>query len=104
MPAAKLLIEFYFLRRAASPCVHGHKASNMGWGLCACLCVDTRTGCGLVERASASPCRHSPPPPVYSPIREWRQESVIALTSADHPFPVCYFTVSVVKYSLLSKI
>lgn len=60
MPAAKLLIEFYFLRRAASPCVHGHKASNMGWGLYACLCVDTRTGCGLVERASVSPCRHFP--------------------------------------------
>lgn len=73
MPAAKLLIEFYFLRRAAFPCVHGHKASNMGWGLCDRLCVDTRTGCGLVERASASPCRHSLSlsfPPVYSPIRE----------------------------------
>lgn len=70
MPAAKLLIEFYFLRRAAFPCVHGHKASNMGWGLCDRLCVDTRTGCGLVERATASPCRHSPPLTVYSPIRE----------------------------------
>lgn len=103
MPAAKLLIEFYFLRRAASPCVHGHKASNMGWGLCARLCVDTRTGCGLVEHASASLCRHSPSLLSILPS-ERRQELVIALTSADHPVPVCYFTVSVVKYSLLSKI
>lgn len=61
MPAAKLLIEFYFLRRAASPCVHGHKASNMGWGLCARLCVDTRTGCGLVERGAVLPADTPPP-------------------------------------------
>lgn len=58
MPAAKLLIEFYFLRRAASPCVHGHKASNLGWGLCDRLCADTRTGCGLVERAGADAPSH----------------------------------------------
>ncbi len=67
MPAAKLLIEFYFLRQAASPCVHGYKASNMGWGLCAHLCVDTRTGCGLVERAGAAlPADSLPPSCLFS--------------------------------------
>lgn len=55
MPAAKLLIEFYFLRRAGSPCVHAHNASD-GLGPLCCLFVDTGTGCGLVERAQASPC------------------------------------------------
>lgn len=97
MPAAKLLIEFYFLRQAASPCVHGHKASNVGWGLCARVCVDAGTGCGLLERALSPPCC------LFSHQREG-EESVIQLTSADHPIPVCYFTVSVVKYSLWSKI
>lgn len=70
MPAAKLLIEFYFLRQAASPCVHGHKASNVGWGLCARLCADTGTGCGLVKRGSALPPQTLPLPTAYSPIRE----------------------------------
>lgn len=66
MPAAKLLIEFYFLRQAASPCVHGHKASNMGWGLCAHLCADTRTGCGLLEHATALSLQILSLPPVFS--------------------------------------
>lgn len=49
-----------------------------------------------------SPCRHSPSLTSILPS-ERRQEFVISLTSADHAIPVCYFTVSVVKYSLLCK-
>lgn len=60
-PAAKLLIEFYFLRQAAFPCVCVHIAANMGRSLCGRLCADTRTGCGLVERAIADPHRHTLP-------------------------------------------
>lgn len=43
-------------------------------------------------------------PPADEPSVPPIGESVILLTTADHPVPVCYFMVSVVKYSLLSKI
>lgn len=54
-PAAKLLIEFYFLRQAAFPCVRVHTAANVGRGLCGGPSAAPRTGCGLVERAIADP-------------------------------------------------
>lgn len=130
MPAAKLLIEFYFLRRGslflvstatkrqmwvaggAGPAV----GVGLGWGaLCDRLCVDTRqkTDRGLVERASSPPLTTTTTTTLLLSILPSESRGVdggggcggvITLTTADHPVPGCYFMVSAAKYSPLSKI
>lgn len=76
MPAAKLLIEFYFLRRAGplSPCVRGHGASDVGWGAFVLVSAPTQEQAADWRSVRTQTLAL---PPVCSPIREEARGGVI---------------------------
>lgn len=90
MPAAKLLIEFYFLRQEASPLPMTTEQPNedregLFFLKSAHVCVDTRTDCGLVERAGARSPQTVPPPHTHTSQKEEVAAHTADFSRSSHP-------------------